>query len=146
MKITRRQLKRIIQEATWNTNWATNETWDDEVDHKEYDRGYEDAVEGYPRSGHSDDYDSGYNDGERDADTPAFDPERNDMIGGLAEGYEDDLSSWDNVNKTPDHWDGLYDSLESFIEDLRQTDADFDEDAKQSVRRQVNAMLDELLW
>ncbi len=32
MKITRRQLRRIIREASWNTNWATNEIWSDDED------------------------------------------------------------------------------------------------------------------
>jgi len=120
MRITKRQLRRIIKEASWNTNWATNETWDDEVDHKEYDRGYEDGVEGYPRSGHSDDYDSGYNDGERDADTPAFDPERNDMIGGLAECCEDDDDTWDSDNqwKEREHQDDLDAKDRDFWDDM----------------------------
>jgi len=41
-----------------------------------------------------------------------------------------------------DHWDRLYDALETFVDELRQGDADFDEDAKRNIRNQINSMLD----
>jgi len=40
-----------------------------------------------------------------------------------------------------DHWDRLYDALETFVDELRQGDADFDEDAKRNIRNQINSML-----
>ena len=69
----------------------------------------------------------------------------------MADPNNPDDTYWDD-NTSPaasflgeeDHWDRLFDTLESFVDDLRQGDADFDEDAGRNVRQQINSMLDEL--
>jgi hypothetical protein len=66
MKITRRQLGRIIRESL-------NESLPlpDWMDSAEYDRGYQDGVDQFPIADDANpDYDAGYEDGALDAELP----------------------------------------------------------------------------
>ena len=57
----------------------------------------------------------------------------------------DYVDSGSHFGAPSDHWDNLYDDLEKFINKVHEDRvADFDEDAKRSIRQQVNAMLTEL--
>ena len=65
MKITKRQLRKIINEAMGMADHP------DQVDDAQYDRGYQDGLDGYPPADNATlDYDAGYDDGKRDADLP----------------------------------------------------------------------------
>ena len=83
MKITKRQLRRIIREAASESFFSDREAnphdggmyGEDEEDRQwteaEYDRGYQDGLEGFPRAGDaSTDYDVGYEDGSNDSQLP----------------------------------------------------------------------------
>ena len=66
MKITKRQLKRIIRESL---NEA--ERLPDWMDSAQYDRGYQDGLDGFPIADDANpDYDAGYEDGSLDAQLP----------------------------------------------------------------------------
>jgi len=63
MKITKRQLKEIIQE------YSLGMSDDPHGNDAEYERGYQDGLDGYPRSQSATaDYDAGYEDGVGDSD------------------------------------------------------------------------------
>ena len=79
MKITKRQLRRIIRES-----WGDRPSWEDDASHPdspdysphgdeaEYDRGYQDGFDGVPpASDATTDYDAGYEDGKIDGDSDA---------------------------------------------------------------------------
>ena len=68
MKITKRQLRRIIREVGMADH-------PDQVNDAEYDRGYQDGFDGVPIAQDATlDYDAGYEDGARDADMPERGP------------------------------------------------------------------------
>ena len=84
MKITRRQLRRIIKEAlpyreprgsTQRGPYPPTESEPDHMDSAEYDRGYQDGLDGYPVADNATtDYDAGYEDGSLDAQLPEQGP------------------------------------------------------------------------
>ena len=66
MKITKRQLRRAINEAMGMADHP------DQVDDAQYDRGYQDGLDGYPPASDATvDYDAGYEDGIMDAELPS---------------------------------------------------------------------------
>jgi hypothetical protein len=81
MRITKRQLRRIIREEAdrvWSYGPSgqildPEEEYEPE-DEKEYERGYEDGLDNYPIADDATpDYDAGYEDGKLDADKPESD-------------------------------------------------------------------------
>ena len=70
MRITRRQLKRIIRESFHDTDTRDDREWED----REWERGYQDGLDGIPPE---DDatltYVGGYEDGTNDAGMPGGD-------------------------------------------------------------------------
>lgn len=76
MKLTKRQLRKMINEAMGMADHP------DQVDDAQYDRGYQDGLDGYPPADDATlDYDAGYDDGKRDSELPG---------NKLREGYEYD--------------------------------------------------------
>jgi hypothetical protein len=81
MRITKRQLRRLIREEAGRV-WSygpSGQILDPEEeyqpeDEKEYKRGYEDGLDNYPVADDAThDYDAGYEDGKLDADKPETD-------------------------------------------------------------------------
>ena len=83
MKITKRQLRRIIREAASESFFSDREAnphdggmYGEDIEDRqwteaEYDRGYQDGLEGFPPAGDaSTDYDVGYEDGSNDSQLP----------------------------------------------------------------------------
>ena len=83
MKITKRQLRRIIREAASDSFFSDREAnphdggmYGEDIEDKqwteaEYDRGYQDGLEGFPPANDaSADYDVGYEDGSNDSQLP----------------------------------------------------------------------------
>ena len=76
MKITKRQLKRLIREAmvTAGTPFSSSPE-PDHMDSAEYDRGYQDGLDQFPVADDATpDYDVGYEDGILDAQLPDMGP------------------------------------------------------------------------
>ena len=81
MRITKRQLRRIIKEETakllredkWQPTDSRSEE-DKEWEDQEWERGYQDGLDAIPPADDaSDTYDAGYEDGTNDADMPGGD-------------------------------------------------------------------------
>ena len=108
MKITRRQLRQLIKEAI--------EDWDE----AEYDRGYQDGLDGMPVAGDATvDYDAGYEDGQQDATLPegrSYLNEDNRPWGSYAEKKDDYFS--DTLVMSPNGDSVLVDGLETYTQDV----------------------------
>ena len=76
MRITKRQLKRIIREAMVTAGTPFSSSWEHEhVGNAEYDRGYQDGLDQFPVADDAtQDYDVGYEDGILDAQLPDMGP------------------------------------------------------------------------
>ena len=67
MKITKRQIRRIIREA-----YSTFDPFHAEFNKADYDRGYYDGIDGSPPAQDGGiDYNAGYKDGQYDRDIPS---------------------------------------------------------------------------
>tara|TARA_Y100000034_G_C6876623_1_gene401039 strand:+ start:597 stop:866 length:270 start_codon:yes stop_codon:yes gene_type:complete len=75
MKITRRQLKRIITEATKLVEYGESGSWGSPMN--DYEQGYQDGLDGYQYQGVTSEYESGYEDGKRDSDLPSMNRDQN---------------------------------------------------------------------
>tara|TARA_Y100001937_G_scaffold49050_1_gene68371 strand:+ start:1229 stop:1633 length:405 start_codon:yes stop_codon:yes gene_type:complete len=104
MKITKSQLKKMINEVMGMADHPS------QVDDAEYDRGYQDGLDGYPPADDATlDYDAGYDDGKRDAGLPG---------NNLQEGYE-----YDPVSEMYDILQHLSDAEMKLSEIVKHYDA-----------------------
>jgi hypothetical protein len=115
MKITKRQLRRIIREVIDEQP----ETDPDFMDSAEYDRGYQDGLDQVPVANDATvDYDAGYEDGYQDATLP--EPhhlnENNRPWGTYAEKRDDYFS--DTIVMSPNGDSMLVDGLETYTQDV----------------------------
>ena len=129
MKITRRQLRQLIKEAIDFSDREANphddsmyghDIEDKDWDEAEYDRGYQDGLDGMPVAGDATvDYDAGYEDGQQDATLPegkTYLKEDNRPWGSYAEKRDDYFS--DTIMMSPNGDSMLVDGLETYTQDV----------------------------
>jgi len=112
MKITRRQLRQIILEYG-------HEGGDPHGDEAEYERGYQDGLDGIPpASDATADYDVGYEDGHQDATLPEpHHLNEDDRPWGTYSTKKDDYFS-DTIVMSPNGDSMLVDGLETYVQDV----------------------------
>jgi hypothetical protein len=111
MKITRRRLRQIILE------YGHEMTRDPHGDEAEYERGYQDGLDGAPPANDATaDYDVGYEDGEGDATLPDQLNEDDRPWGTYSKKSNDSYS--DTIVMSPNGDSVLVDGLETYIQDV----------------------------